>query len=251
MDKRIFDVQRRDALVAVCTAALMLGGCSAKTPNNLAAVPLGTSSSGNQVQETVDPLLSANTAAAQMGERYDAAAEEEISKESLAAWRVAVAHPKQTQGQSTDDWKQQRQTDEKNAMSQLQDLASRHSNSSTVFFMMGQVEELFGKNAQAAEYFSKSRVKNTINPVSLFKLAENERLSGKLTEATAHFQQLYKAAPEFYPGRLGLAQCLLKQNPQVAAQLAQGVVDNVKDDTESVQKAQEILSELKGSKPSR
>ena len=68
--------------------------------------------------------------------------------------------------------------------------------------------------------------------------------------ATEHFQQLYQTEPDFYPGRLGLAECLLKTNPAQAAQLAQSIIDNASQDPTAVERCKEILRETKGSKPS-
>ena len=98
------------ALTAACTAAMLLAGCSARTPEHLAQVPLGTggcgiasSGSGTATSSsssgaTVDPQSGPSTSPAQTGERYDPAAEEVIATESLKAWRIATAHPKATAG---------------------------------------------------------------------------------------------------------------------------------------------------------
>jgi predicted Zn-dependent protease len=249
---------RLGVLVVSCVVAAGLAACSARVPNDLKSVPLSTESGGTQ-QATADARLGANTPQAQSGERYDPAAEEAIATESLRAWRIAVKHAKKDTGETDADWQKQRVADEKESMDALRKLSEDHPHSSTVFFMMGQVEDHFGKNKEATAFFDKARQKNTKNPLSLFKLAQSEQQGGNLKDAIGHYRELLTIAPDFYPGKVGLAQCLVKENPAEAHELAQSVLSvkpkpanfgGTDPDAESIKAAQQIVSETKGGNPS-
>lgn len=179
------------------------------------------------------------------GEGFNPTTEEEIATQSLAAWRTAVSHAKKDPGETDGDWQKQRDKDESAAMQVLTDLQKKYPQSSTVYMMLGQVEEHFGKRKEAVGYFEQATTKSTISSISLFKLAENERQLGELEDSAGHYRQLLKAQPDFYPAKLGLAQCLLKKDPAQAQQLAHEVLA-ANPDPDSKKAAEAIVSESKG-----
>jgi tetratricopeptide (TPR) repeat protein len=188
----------------------------------------------------------ASESAGGASETFDVNAEQDIADESLSAWRTAIKHVKKEASETNSDWQKQRAKDEATAMDILQDLAKRHpQQSSTVYMMMGQVEEHFGKRQAAVRYYSESMEKNSISSITLFKLAENERQLGELEKAARHYQRLLKAQPEAYPAKLGLAQCLIKTDPAQALDLAKAVLD-AHADPATQKAARAIVSELKG-----
>jgi tetratricopeptide (TPR) repeat protein len=241
---------RLSVMAVFCAVSISLAACSARVPSDLKSVPVDTGSGGTQ-QITTDARLGANTPQAQAGERYDANAEEQVANESLRAWRIAVKHAKKDPNQTDGDWQKQRTADEKESMDALRKLSEDHPHSSTVFFMMGQVEDHFGKTKEAIALFDKARQKNTNNPLSLFKLAKSEQQAGDLKEAIGHYRELLKVEPDFFPGKVGLAQCLVKENPAEAHELAQSVIDAKPNDQDSIKAAEQIVSETKGGNPSR
>jgi tetratricopeptide (TPR) repeat protein len=249
---------RMGVLAVSCAVVAGLTACSARVPGDLKSIPQGTERGGTQ-QVTGDARLGATTPEAQSGERYDANAEEAIANESLRAWRIAVKHAKKDAGQTDANWQKQRTADEKESMDALRKLSDDHPHSSTVFFMMGQVEDHFGKNKEATAFFDKARQKNTKNPLSLFKLAQSEQQGGNLKDAIGHYRELLTIEPNFYPGKVGLAQCLVKENPAEAHELAQSVLDakpkegasgGSDPDGDSLKAAEQIVSETKGGNPS-
>jgi tetratricopeptide (TPR) repeat protein len=231
--------------------AACLAGCGsvAVSPNSVGAdrsghdPGAGTSTSGSGINN--------QSAAAQSGERYDPQAEQTIGVDAVHAWRTAVAHQKKAADQSESEWQKQRAEDEQKSMDELRDLARRFPTSSTVHFMMGQVEAHFGKPEEARKYFQMAREKNTNNGMALFKLAETERQLGKMAQASDDYRALIKLEPSFYPARLGLAECLLKSKPPEARQLAQSVIDDKNADQASLKRAEQIVSETKGGTASR
>jgi tetratricopeptide (TPR) repeat protein len=238
------------ALLLACSAAVAAGGCSVKTPEHLAGLPIGTGTDGGgkQRQSADMQQLGVNTPQTEAGERYNSETQAEVDSESLKAWRVALAHQKKPEQQSESDWQDERLNDEKQSMDMLNKLAGRYPQNSTVYMMMGQVEEHFGKLKEAADCFEKSQSKNTLNPLSLFKLAETQREAGQTKEAVQHYKRLLEAEPDFYAAKLGLAQCLRKEDPTQAAALAQSVLDAHPDDPDAMSKAEQIVSETKGRK---
>ncbi|HEY9793235.1 MAG TPA: tetratricopeptide repeat protein [Candidatus Obscuribacterales bacterium] len=236
------------ALILACSAAIAAGGCSVKTPQNLSGVSVSTESGGKQQPASDMQQLGVNSPQTESGERYDAESQAQVDDESLKAWRVALAHQKKTEQQSESQWQSQRLQDEQKAMDMLNKLAQRYPHNSTIYMMMGQVEENCGKLKEAAECFQKSQTKNTFNPLSLFKLAETQRQAGQTKSAIQHYKELIAADPSFYAAKLGLAECLRKDDPRQAAQLAQSVLDAKPDDADAMSKAEQIVSEAKGGK---
>ena len=190
-------------LVAFTVVALATASCTVKAPE--AAVTGADATNG-----TTGTMTSSATT---FGERYDAQQEEVVATDTLAAWRVAVKHAKQND-MSKADWDKQRADDEKQSMAMLQDLEQRYPKSSTVQFMMGQVEDHFGKHAEAANYFSKSTENNTHNTMYLFKLAEAESKAGQYEKAIKHYEQIQEQGSGDWFVKLGLARALKAKNPK-------------------------------------
>lgn len=149
------------------------------------------------------------------GERADLAAEEVIARESLVAWRRAIAHVKRG-GLAEKEWHKLRTEDEKAALDALKSLESRYPTASSVKLMMGQVEEHHGKPKEAALYYKKANEHNVNNTLYTFKLAESLRTAGNTIEAEGYYRGLLKSTPDFAPAQVGLAQCLLSQDPASA-----------------------------------
>lgn len=168
------------------------------------------------------------------GERYDADAQEVIATETLAAWRVAVKHAKQGNTPAA-EWKAQRAADEKEAMRQLVDLQQRYPKSSSVPFMMGQVQDHFGKHDEAAKHFRSSVENNTRNPMYLFKLAESEYKAGEYDKAIEHYRTITSQNADEWFVKLGLARALLKKDPHnsEAQQLLQEVIKAAPENEEA------------------
>ncbi len=147
-----------------------------------------------------------------LGEKVDGDAEQDISTKSLIAWRTATSHLKQ--GTTPKDaWEKQRAADEKLAMAQLKEIQKSHPGQSTVLFMMGQVQDHFGKHEEAIKYFKAASEKNLVSSMTIFKLAESERKAGRLKEGAADYRKLLQVEPHFSAGELGLAGCLIAINP--------------------------------------
>jgi predicted Zn-dependent protease len=152
------------------------------------------------------------SAATTFGERYDADAEETIATDTLTAWRVAVKHAKQGSTPAA-QWKAQREADEKESLRLLQDLEQRYPKSSTVQFMIGQVEDHFGKHDEAVKRFHNATENNTHNSMYLFKLAQAESKARQYDKAIEHYRAILKQMPEDSDVKTALAQTLLLKDP--------------------------------------
>ncbi|GEM_PF-1265797 len=124
------------------------------------------------------------------GTACDLKSEMAVSEGCLKAWRTALAG------------------DTAGAMRQLAALEKEYPKQSTAHFMMGQVMEHAGNKEAAVKYYSEAQADNRFSALYLFKLAEALRRSGKNTDAVARYRRLLQQAPQFAPGRLGLASAL-------------------------------------------
>lgn len=134
----------------------------------------------------------------------DMAIEGEVSQGCVEAWRKGLAH------------------DEKGAMKQLNELGQKYPNVGTIQFMKGQVLDYLGKKEQAITFYKQAITGKEFSTMHLFKLAEALRKTHKDTEAAEQYKRLIASAPDFIPGRIGLAKSLLavdKHSPEAREQL--------------------------------
>lgn len=191
-------------------------------------------------------LTTTTNTATTFGERFDPNSEQDISDAALKAWRTATSHSKQGD-MATAAWKKQRDADEKSAMDQLTKLRKDYPSSSTVRFMMGQVEEHFGKHEAAVEHFRASTVNNTNNGMYLFKLAESEYKAGHTDEAIKRYRELLTHMSDFAPARVGLARALRQKDPN--SKEAQQLLDDVLKVEPDNKEAKALLDTKNAAKP--
>lgn len=147
------------------------------------------------------------------GERFDLSEDELVSKESLRAWRIALAHSERGQMQEA-EWNRVRAADEAESMKILLDLEKNHPKASYVLTMMGQVKHHFKKDEEASEYYERAMLQNRADPILLLKLANTRMATGKIPKAIKFYRESLKANPDFIDAKIGLAKALLKQNPK-------------------------------------
>lgn len=191
---------------------------SAKSPAFAAATSLLLSACASHVQapEGLSNVAGdssksqgATAANAGPGEKFDAATDEIISKETLKAWRHAIAHDDPT-GMPEAAYKELRQRDEAESMDMLNKLAERFSTSSYIKVMMGQVKQHFGKKEEAAALYEEASLQNRRDPILIFKAAEMRRKSGNNDRALGYYKQVLKLDPEFPGAKAGMARCLMQ-----------------------------------------
>lgn len=199
----------------------------------------GTAESGNTQAQSAPSLPLVN----RYGERFDGDAEENIARRSVAAWRTAIAHDKEG-SEDQASWQKTRAADERSAMEQLEALEKAYPTQSTVQFMKGQVAEHFGHHEAAITFYRQASQKNLISSMTLFKLAENERMAGKNKDAVDDYRKLLHGQPNFVPAEVGLARALLALDVKSseARSLAQKAVADDPQDTQ----AKKLLAELTG-----
>ncbi len=192
--------------ICILITALVLSSCAGRiqAPEN----GMANLNKGNSNRDKIAADMSANYTGS--GEKFDAAEDEIISKETLKAWRHALAHDDKQQ-MSESDWQELRKKDEAEAMEMLNILAKAHPNSSYIKTMMGQVKQHFGKKDEAAEFYEEALLQNRQNPILLFKAAEMRRKSGNYQKAREYYERVLKMQADFPGARLGLAQCLLRE----------------------------------------
>lgn len=198
------------SFLAIGIVFASLTGCSTtqQVPRHLPSLKQGQTSakiSATPAQSPAEPTPA--------GERINWSDIETITNGTRAAWKIAISHDEQG-NLSSQAWKEARQKDELEAMQQLQDLAKRFPDSSSISLMMGQVKEHHGQKKQAIAYYEESVGKNTRNPIYWIKLAEARRKSDDLAEAIKVYRRLVNDYPAFSSAKIGLARCLKQQDPR-------------------------------------
>lgn len=196
---------RKTVLLAL-TTTLLLGACA----NRAQVSRDGMSDVSGKNQEKQANALNAGP-----GEKFDPVEDELISKETLKAWRHALAHD-DPQGMVGDKYKEQRRKDEEEAMDMLKKLSEAHPGSSYIKTMMGQVKQHFGKKEEAANYYEEALLQNRRDPILIFKAAEMRRNSGNLPQAQIYYRQVLKLQPDFPGAQVGLARCLMANSGTAA-----------------------------------
>ena len=149
------------------------------------------------------------------GERFNLTEDELVSKESVRAWRMALAHSERGTT-SEEEWKKVRIADEKASMDLLMKLEKEHPKASYLQTMMGQVKHHFGKDEEASEYYERAMLQNRDNPILLLKLANTRMTTGKTARAIKFYREALKADPGFTAAKVGLGTALLKLDPKDA-----------------------------------
>lgn len=160
----------------------------------------------------------------------DMAIEGEVSSGCVEAWRKGL------------------KGDEKGAMKQLNDLSQRYPNVGTISFMKGQILDHLGKKEQAIAFYQQAITGKEFSTIHIFKLAEALRVTHRDKEAIEQYNRLLAAAPDFVPGKLGLAKSLLavdKNSKQAREQLESAVKIPV-DDKKTIAEAQALLDQMNG-----
>jgi tetratricopeptide (TPR) repeat protein len=130
--------------------------------------------------------------------KLDLEAEDAIAKGCVEAWRKAIGG------------------DETKAMAQLKAPDKQYPKVATIHFMIGQVLERFGKKKEAIPYYQDSVDQFEFSSIHLFKLAETMRTTGDAKGSLVPYRKLVQTAPEFMPGKMGLAKALLVLDPNSA-----------------------------------
>lgn len=208
-------------LLAVSTA-LSLCGCSSSVKTDQTKLgdikirnhdPVPASGVAQNSETMKDGVFSPKVAspeasAAGSQVEFDMAAEGEISKQCLEAWRKAV------------------KGDEKGSLSQLNELEKRYPKYSTIKFMKGQVLEHLGKREDAIKFYRESLDNSEFSSIRQFKLAEALRKTNKFADAEPLYRKILKSFDDFKEAKLGLAHCLIgqKKDSKEGAQLLQETV---------------------------
>jgi tetratricopeptide (TPR) repeat protein len=177
----------------------------------------------------------------QVSSAFNLQEEESVARGCLEAWRQGL-----------------KDKNDVKAMQMLEELCAKHPGVSSVYFMMGQVEEHFGKHKEATGFYKKAYDINDFSSVQTFKLAESLRKSGDAAGSLVYYQKLLSRLTaarneHAYTGasvqlissvRLGLAQSLkdLKRNDEAIAEV-KAVIASKPDDKTKV-KAGALLKEL-------
>lgn len=99
--------------------------------------------------------------------------EQAVADGCLQAWRKAV-----------------KEKDEAGAMKMLEELDKKYPGISSVQFMMGQVEDHFGKHKEAVVHFRRAHTTNEFSSMQTFKLAESMRKSGDAKGSIVYYKKL-------------------------------------------------------------
>lgn len=142
--------------------------------------------------------------------------EQAVADGCLKAWRKAV-----------------NEKDEATAMKMLDELDKKYPGISSVQFMMGQVEDHFGKHKEAVVHFRRAHTTNQFSSMQTFKLAESMRKAGDAKGSIVYYKKLLSnletATGEFHQDtmtqlrdsvRMGLAQAY-KESGQKAEALVE------------------------------
>ncbi len=190
------------------------------TPEAQATAPSADPNSGSQVSYEQNIAL-----------------EQAVADGCLKAWRKAV-----------------NDNDEAGSLKMLEELDKKYPGISSVQFMMGQVEDHFGKHKEAVVHFRRAHSTNRFSSMQTFKLAESMRKAGDAKGSIVYYQKLVSnletATGEFQQDtmkqllgsvRLGLAQAYRDAGQKKEA-LAE--VNKVLQDNPEKVDAKSLLKEL-------
>jgi predicted Zn-dependent protease len=163
--------------------------------------------------------------------------EQAVADGCLKAWRKAV-----------------NDNDEAGAMKMLEELDKKFTGISSVQFMMGQVEDHFGKHKEAVVHFRRAHSTNEFSSMQTYKLAESMRKAGDPKGSIVYYKKLLSnletATGEFHQDqmtqllgsvRMGLAQAY-KESGQKKEALVE--VNKVLQANPEQTEAKSLLKEL-------
>jgi tetratricopeptide (TPR) repeat protein len=155
----------------------------------------------------------------------DYAAEQEVSDQSLKAWRLAVDH----------------KGDE--SLKIIDALDSKYPKMKTVAFMKGQILERLGRKEEAIKWYQSSVTGNEFDLMNVFKLAEIQRQTGKNKEAVENYHKLLAGTPNFKPAQIGLAKACLKidSHSNEAKHLLQSILESDPELTDPASREAKML----------
>ena len=195
------------SMLILIASSLLISACTGRAK---------VSQEGLSSISTADQSKTANAMNAGPGEKFDPVEDELISKETLKAWRHALAHDTTQQTMDDAKYKELRQKDEQEAMDMLQTLSKAHPSSSYIKTMMGQVKQHFGKKEEAAAYYEEAMLQNRRDPILIFKLAETKRTSGKTAQALTYYMKVLQLQPDFPGAQVGVARCMMADSNTAA-----------------------------------
>jgi tetratricopeptide (TPR) repeat protein len=185
-------------------ASVLIAGCNTtvEAPKNNSLTKLSMTGQQSQNQADSQPLASEQ----QSHENFEAEMEieGEVSKRCVEAWRKAL------------------KGDKKGALADLDTLSKTYPNVATITFMKGQVLDHLGDKKEAIAFYKQAITNNEFSTMRIFKLAEALRATNQNAEAVKEYRRLLAIAPDFVPGKIGLAKSLLatdKASPEAKKQL--------------------------------
>lgn len=175
------------------------------------------------------------------GERFSLDEDELVSKESVRAWRIALAHSEREK-MSEAEWKAAQVNDEAESMRILSQLSKDHPKASYVKTMMAQVKQHFGKKDEAADYYEQAMLENRRDPILLLKLANAKRGAAKHDRAIKYYREIVAIDPSqvdpklVLDAKLGLACSLVAQGKKTveARELLEAVLEQEPENTEAL-----------------
>jgi tetratricopeptide (TPR) repeat protein len=131
-------------------------------------------------------------------ESPDMKAESDVDEKVLTAWRLAVKN------------------DEKKSLEMIDALDKKYPKFKTVAAMHAQILDHFGRKKEALKYYEEATSGNDFDLLHTFKMARAYRTAGDTKMAIEKYRKLVKEAPDFPPGKFGLAQALISEDKNSA-----------------------------------
>ena len=155
----------------------------------------------------------------------DMKAETDVDEKVLTAWRLAVKN------------------DEKNSLEMIDALDKKYPKFKTVAAMHAQILDHFGRKKEALKYYEEATSGNDFDLLHTFKMARVYRTAGDTKTAIVKYRKLVKEAPDFPPGKFGLAQALLSEDKNSAE--ARDLLGSLHADDRSTLEAEEAAANEK------
>jgi tetratricopeptide (TPR) repeat protein len=131
-------------------------------------------------------------------ESPDMKAETDVDETVLKAWRLAVKNQ------------------EKESLEMIDALDKKYPKFKTVAAMHAQILDHFGRKKEALKYYEEATSGNDFDLLHTFKMARAYSTAGDIKTAIEKYRKLVKEAPDFPPGKFGLAQALLSEDKNSA-----------------------------------
>lgn len=192
----------RARFILFIAVVLTAGGCSQTVQprgDNLGSVTQGTIPTSRE---------SALANASQEDSAARLQMEAQISEGCVKAWRTAMSG------------------DTDGSLRQLDQLAKTYPSVGTISMMRGQILQHAGRKQEALQAYKQAVSTNEYSSLGTFKYAEALRTTGDAPKAVDEYHRLLKSAPEFVPGKIGLAQALYaldKKSAEAKTQLQESI----------------------------